>query len=166
MGFQFVLQTHQRFGPRLQVTADPAIVNLLDRHRVQKVVALAALFALLWNAGTLGAQAALPELMPAGQPITHTGALLGLIAYSVLLSMLAGYTTVAAAGAYHRPALRILAALQVTLGLAFEIAFWRLTPVWYHVIFLALVIPATLYGGSLRGPRATRQLMHSRLESA
>jgi hypothetical protein len=117
------------------------------------VLAGASVWALLWNAGTLGVQAALPELMPAGQPITTVGVLLSLIVYGVMLSVLAGYTTVSAAGMYAVPALRILAALQFTLGLVFEISFWRMTPVWYHVVVLALVIPATLYGGSLRGPR-------------
>ena len=114
------------------------------------VIAGAAVWAVLWNAGTLGAQAALPEILPAGQPIVHVGALAGLIAYSVVLSMLAGYTTVAAAGRHPQPALKILAGLQMLLGLSFEIAFWSMTPVWYHLVFLALVIPATLYGGSLR----------------
>src|SRR5687768_16202658 len=88
------------------------------------VLAGASAWALLWNAGTLSAQAALPELMPAGQPITHAGVLLSLIAYGVMLSVLAGYTTVAVAGKYPVPALRILAALQFTLGLVFESAFW------------------------------------------
>ena len=114
------------------------------------VIAGAAVWAVLWNAGTLGAQAALPDILPAGQRITHVGALVGLIAYSGVLSMLAGYTTVAVAGQYPQPALKILAVLQMLLGLIFEIAFWSMTPVWYHIVFLALVIPATLYGGSLR----------------
>jgi hypothetical protein len=117
------------------------------------VLAGATTWAVLWNAGTLGAQAALPELMPAGQAITHSGVLLILIAYGAMLSVLAGYTTVAVARKYAVPALRMLAALQFTLGLVFEIAFWGMTPVWYHVVFVAMVIPATLYGGSLRGSR-------------
>jgi hypothetical protein len=45
---------------------------------------------------------------------------------------------------------RALAALQLALGLVFEILFWDMTPVWYHVVFLALIVPATLYGGTLR----------------
>ena len=125
------------------------------------VIAGASVWAVLWNAGTLGGQAALPGILPAGEPITNVGALLGLIAYSVVLSMLAGYTTVAAAGRYPRPALKILAALQMLLGLIFEISFWSTTPVWYHIVFLALVIPATLYGGNLRaaGQHAPRVAM-------
>ena len=117
------------------------------------VVAGAVLWAVLWNAGTLGAQAALPELLPAKQPITSTAALLGLILYSVLLSLLAGYTTAATAGKHSAQAVRILAALQMTLGIIFEVAFWSMTPAWYHLTLLVLVIPATLYGGSLRASR-------------
>jgi hypothetical protein len=117
------------------------------------VIAGAAVWAVLWNVGTFGAQAAWPDILPAGQAITQVGALVGLIAYSVVLSMLAGYTTVAAAGRYPQPALNILAGLQMLLGLGFEISFWSMTPVWYHIVFLALVIPATLYGGNLRAAR-------------
>jgi hypothetical protein len=121
------------------------------------VIAGAAVWAVLWNAGTLGAQAALPGILPAGQPIAHVGALVGLIAYSVVLSMLAGYTTAVVAGQHPQPSLKILAVLQMLLGLSFEIAFWSMTPVWYHIVFLALVIPATLYGGSLRSAARTHK---------
>lgn len=43
--------------------------------------------------------------------------------------------------------------LQLTLGIVFEVSYWHLMPVWYHLVFLALVGPATLYGGVLRGRR-------------
>jgi hypothetical protein len=121
------------------------------------VLAGAAIWAALWIGGTQAAQAALPDLLPAGQPLTHTGALMGYIVYSVLLSMLAGYVTAAIAEKNPMPAVWGLAVLQLALGIGFEASAWSLTPVWYHIVFLALVVPATVYGGKLRvRPRQAR----------
>jgi hypothetical protein len=114
------------------------------------VLAGAAVWAALWVGGTQAAQSAFPSILPVGQPVTHTGALLGLILYSVLLSMLAGYVTAAIAWKDPMPALWGLATLQLALGIAFEVSAWNLTPVWYHVVFLVLVVPATVYGGLMR----------------
>ena len=114
------------------------------------VVAGAVVWAVLWVGGTLAAQSAFPAVLAAGQPVTHTGALLGLVLYSVLLSLLAGYVTAAIAGKDPMPALWGLATLQLALGIGFEVSAWNLTPLWYHVVFLALVVPATVYGGLMR----------------
>ena len=37
----------------------------------------------------------------------------------------------------------VLAGVQLLLGIMFEAVSWSLTPVWYHLVFLALVVPAT-----------------------
>ena len=119
------------------------------------VLAGAIAWALLWNLGTRLTQAALPDIVRPDQPLTHTGVLLGYIAYSVALSLLAGYIAAWAAGAGGRAmwAVWILAMLQLGLGLFFEISFWSMLPVWYHLVFLALIVPATVYGGLLRERR-------------
>ena len=117
---------------------------------VLAVLAGAAVWAALWIGGTQAAQAAFPSVLAAGQPITHVGALLGLILYSVPLSMLAGYITAAVAVRNPMPAVWALAILQLVLGIVAEVSAWNLMPVWYHVVFLALVVPATVYGGLLR----------------
>ena len=121
------------------------------------VVGGAAVWAALWVGGTQAAQAAFPSVLPVGQPVTHTGALLGLILYSVLLSLLAGYVTAAIGGKDPMPAVWGLAMLQLALGIAFEVSAWSLTPVWYHVVFLALVVPTTVYGGLMRVRRRQAQ---------
>jgi hypothetical protein len=117
---------------------------------VLAVVAGAAVWAALWIGGTQAAQAAFASTLAAGQPVTNVGALLGLIAYSLPLSMLAGYVTAAIAARNPMPAVWALAILQLVLGIIAETSAWSLTPVWYHVVFLALVVPATVYGGLLR----------------
>jgi hypothetical protein len=120
----------------------------------------AVLWAALWIGGAVAAQAAFPDLLRAGQPVTHTGALVGYILYSVLLSVLAGYVTAVVAAKDPMPAVWGLATLQLILGIGFEVSAWSLTPVWYHLVFLALIVPATVYGGLLRVRRRQAQAVY------
>ena len=114
------------------------------------IIAGAVAWAVLWVGGTQAAQAAFPSVLPVGQPVADTGALAGLIVYSVLLSMLAGYVTAAVATREPMRAVWALAIHQLALGIGFEATAWNLTPLWYHLVFLALIIPATVSGGRLR----------------
>jgi hypothetical protein len=121
---------------------------------ILSVVAGAVVWAVLWVGGTQAAQAALPSVLAMGQPVTDVGALVGLIVYSVLLSMLAGYVTAAVATIQSMRPVWALAILQLMLGIGFEASAWNLTPLWYHLVFLTLIVPATLYGGQLRARRS------------
>lgn len=114
------------------------------------VVAGAVLWAVLWVGGTGAARAALPELLDPTRRLDHVGALVGFIAYSVVLSVAAGYVAAAVAKASAMRAVWILAVLQLLIGIAVEASYWDLMPVWYHLAFLALLIPATVYGGRLK----------------
>jgi hypothetical protein len=114
------------------------------------VLAGAAIWAILWVGGTQAAAAEFPNLLAAGQPVTHGGALVGLIIYSVLLSVLAGYVTAAVATGDRMRAVWVLAVLQLAIGVMVEASAWNLTPVWYHLVFLALLIPGAVYGGTVR----------------
>lgn len=117
---------------------------------VGAVIAGAAVWALLWGLGNRVAQGALPEVLAPDAPLTHRGLLSAYIGYSVILSVLAGYVAAAVGGAHAKLAVRALAVLQVSLGLVAEISYWSLMPVWYHLVFLALIVPATVVGGRLR----------------
>ena len=105
----------------------------------------------LWSGGTQAAQAMFPEVLRPEQPIDDTKILLVYVAYSAALSLLAGFVT-AVVGRDRSPmtAVWILAVLQLALGIGFELSYWNLMPAWYHLLFLALLIPATLGGGILR----------------
>jgi len=113
------------------------------------VIAGAVVWAALWVGGTMA-------LVPQGQPVTQVGVLLGLILYSVVLSALAGYVTAAIARAGAMTAVWSLAALQLILGIIAETSAWSMTPVWYHLVFLALIVPATVWGGKRRVATASR----------
>lgn len=123
-------------------------------RKILGVVVGSAVWTVLWNLGNRGGQIAFPEALAPEQPITHFGALLGLIVYSVALSVLAGWlcAAIASAGAGARPmpAVWVLAILHLVLGIWAQATYWHLMPLWYHLIFLALVVPATVYGGWIR----------------
>ncbi len=113
------------------------------------VVAGTVLWGVLWNGGNAGLLAG--GVVEAGEPITSTGLLLGLIAFSAALSVLAGFVAAAIKGAPDAmTAVKLLAAVNLIIGIAVEVMYWDLMPVWYHIVFLALIVPLTLWGGKLR----------------
>lgn len=73
-----------------------------------------------------------------------------LLVGSVCFSVVAGLVTatVGARGSYG-PVLA-LCVIQVALGIFFQLQFWKLMPLAYHVPFLLLLAPATILGGWLQ----------------
>lgn len=120
-------------------------------RRILAVVAGVLVWGVLW---VLGNQVLLSRLPDVAQDLArigdHPGALLGLIIWSVALSVLAGYVTAAVAGVEPMKAVWALAIIQLAIGVVVQVDSWSLMPVWYHVVFLGMIVPATLYGGRLR----------------
>lgn len=113
------------------------------------VVAGVVLWGVLWNALSLGLMSL--GMITAGEPITGVGLLLGLIAYSAALSVGAGWVAAAIKGDPDAmTAVKALAGTNLLIGIVTEVLYWELMPVWYHVVFLALVVPMTLQGGKLK----------------
>ncbi len=112
------------------------------------VIAGALVWAVLWVGGAAVAAALWPVIIEPGQRLEHSGALLSYIVYSVIVSVVAGYLAARIAQGRAR-AVGILAGIQLALGLAIELSAWDMTPAWYHIVFLALLVPALLFGGSL-----------------
>jgi hypothetical protein len=122
--------------------------------RAIAAVGVGALFwAVFWNLGTLIARMVFPGIIDPELPISHTGALVAFVLYSAMLSILAGYITAAVRGATPMVSVWVLACIQLVLGFAFEAAFWHMTPLWYHLVFLAFIVPATVWGGLVRVKR-------------
>ncbi len=68
---------------------------------------------------------------------------------SVLFSIMAGFLTAIIAGE-NRSSTLILGIVLLVVGLIFQIFGWNYFPVWYHLLFLALLVPMTILGGKLR----------------
>jgi len=73
-----------------------------------------------------------------------------LIFQSVLCSLIAGFAA-AAIAKENRKSTLALGVLLLATGVFVEAYHWNYFPLWYHVLFLLLLIPATVLGGRLRG---------------
>jgi len=83
--------------------------------------------------------------------------LLSILVYSVALSVLAGWLTATIARTKPTRHALALGALQLAFEIAAQAAYWSLMPLWYHLPFLALLIPGNLLGAHLRGRRMSVQ---------
>ena len=110
------------------------------------VLAGATLWAILW----LGSNAALAALFPShivvDEYIGHVGILTTMFGLSVVYSVLAGYATGVVARTSRVGHGFALGILQLGLGIFFQAQYWQLMPLWYHLPFLALLLPANVYG--------------------
>jgi uncharacterized membrane protein YeaQ/YmgE (transglycosylase-associated protein family) len=71
------------------------------------------------------------------------------IVRSIIISLIAGYVAALVAKENRRSTL-ILGILLFLFGLMVEMIAWRYLPLWYHFIFLFLLIPVTMAGGKLK----------------
>lgn len=117
-------------------------------RKIGAVFAGMLMWAVLWIGGSTVASVLFPDLLAPGMRVTHAGALAGYLLWSVIISVAAGWLTARLSLGSTR-AVYWLAAVQLFLGIGFEATSWNLTPVWYHVAFLLLLVPAIVYGGSL-----------------
>jgi len=120
---------------------------------VRSILAVLAgmiLWAGLWVGGNAVLRGALPDAYDA-EGLTRSVAVLSLIlVLSVVLSVIAGYLTAAIAGRRAILHAFVFGAVQLAIGVGVQAAVWQQMPLWYHLSFLALLIPASLLGGALR----------------
>jgi len=120
-----------------------------------RVVIAVAVGFVVWSALWITAGRTVVSLLPEHfEAETHATSsapvLLLLIFVSVVVSLVAGWTAAHLARGRATRAARILAGLLLLVGLVVEIGGWGMTPVWYHIAFLALLAPATIAGARLR----------------
>lgn len=113
------------------------------------VTAGVLLWGLLWNLGT----ARLADLFPADlagvERIESTSLLLLMVAYSALLSSAVGWLAARIGGESAFIATLVLSVVNLAIGTLVQTIYWAMMPLWYHLLFLALILPATLLGGRL-----------------
>jgi len=108
-----------------------------------------------WTAVFLGAGALLAVLYPDERAAFDDGGdyratvplLLSLVS-SVVASLAAGFSTAAIAG--KRGAVLVMALLLLATGIGVQASVWSRMPVWYHLVFLALLVPVCLAAGRPR----------------
>jgi hypothetical protein len=84
-----------------------------------------------------------------GQFTADTTLLLMHIVLGSLISVMSGFLAALIAGENKRAPL-ILGFLLVAVGLLKVVMSWPYVPIWYHVIFTAILLPMTILGGKLK----------------
>jgi hypothetical protein len=99
-----------------------------------------------YGAHQLAFQAAIEN---GGQFTADTTLLLTHIVIGTIVSLLSGFLAALIAGESKRAPL-VLGCLLVAFGLLKVVMSWPYVPIWYHVIFTALLLPMTIMGGKLK----------------
>ena len=68
---------------------------------------------------------------------------------AVIISIMAGFIAAVVAGENRRTPL-FLGILLLIAGALVEAMAWSYLPIWYHLIFLAVLIPTTMLGGKMK----------------
>ncbi len=83
-----------------------------------------------------------------GQFTADTSALLTHIVLGLIVSVMSGSLAALIAGENARAPL-FLGILLLALGLLKAVMSWPYVPIWYHVIFTAILLPMAIIGGKL-----------------
>ena len=81
--------------------------------------------------------------------IPDTTILLLHLVRAVIISIMAGFLAAMVANE-NRRAPMILGVVLLLFGIAVQATAWSYLPIWYHLIFLLLLIPMTILGGRLK----------------
>ncbi|HYV39924.1 MAG TPA: hypothetical protein VE988_29830 [Gemmataceae bacterium] len=87
-----------------------------------------------------------------GEFTADTTLLLIHIVLGSIVSVMSGFLAARISGENKRAPL-VLGFLLLAMGLLKMVMSWPYVPIWYHVIFTALLLPMTMMGGRLALPR-------------
>jgi hypothetical protein len=150
------LHLQQACAIRLRVSLTSLSEISIQKETLMMVRSILAVIAgsVTWMVTALGMDAILMSLAPhwfgPNGKVDYVPLMLFMMSYSLLFSILGGY--VAALIARRKEMLHafVLGLLQLAMGIVATIYFFDTAPLWWHLTFLALLIPANLFGGWLR----------------
>lgn len=114
---------------------------------ILSVLAGFAAWTVLWLASNAAVMAVAPGSFREDGTTDSVGILVLILVLSVVFSVVAGWLCAKLA---RRNAMAHALGLGVVLlivGVFVQMQYWDVMPVWYHVLFLALLIPGALLGG-------------------
>lgn len=107
------------------------------------------LWTLLWLGSNAATVAAAPDAFAEDGSTSSAGILALFLALSAIYSVASGWLSVRLAkGTTTQPA-TILGVLLLLVGIGVQASVWAVMPIWYHLPFLALLLPAAVFGGKL-----------------
>ena len=118
---------------------------------IMAVITGFVLWTVLWLAAGQIVLAVNPEATGEdGQIVPTTGLFVLFILVAALACIVSGWLAAVIGRDRGARATMVLALVLLAVGLAVEIFSWSMAPVWYHLVFLGLLVPATVLGGSLK----------------
>ena len=117
------------------------------------IIAGYGIWTIAWLAGNAGLAAAFPqeqELFEAGEALTDPAYLGAALVLSVVCSICAGLLQRMVSAGRSRGALWIMALALLGTGIAVQLGVWERMPLWYHSVFLALIVPVCILSGRSR----------------
>ena len=111
------------------------------------VIAGYAAWTVLWLGGNALLFGETSRVIGEGEAFTAAGTLTGVIVLSIVCSIVAGLTAAKIAASKAAGAVIIMALLLLATGIGVQSGVWTLMPVWYHLAFLALIVPVTIASG-------------------
>ncbi len=118
-----------------------------------------------WMVTALGMDGLLMSLAPQwfgpNGKVESVPLMLLMMTYSLLFSVLGGYVAARIARRKEMQHAFVLGVLQLLLGIMATIKFFDTAPLWWHLTFLTLLIPANVFGGWLRLTRKDKTLNDS-----
>ena len=115
-------------------------------RNILSVLAGFAVWTILWLASNAAIAAAVPGAFGEDGATDNVGILVLFLVLNVVFSVVAGFLCVRLAREKPMRLAWILGVLLLVVGIFVQIQFWDVMPVWYHLIFLALLIPGVLLG--------------------
>ena len=106
------------------------------------------LWTALWLGGNLGLRAAGVVPGDVAQPLIDPMPLFALLVLALVCSLSGGYVAAKVSRSSATGVVVSLGVLLFVTGCFVQSTVWRLMPLWYHVVFLGMVIPVTLAGGA------------------
>jgi hypothetical protein len=83
--------------------------------------------------------------------VDGSGLLAALVVVSAALSVAAGYLTARIAPSADGQHALILGVLLLLVGIAVQMQYWKVMPLWYHLAFLAVLVPGCMLGARFAG---------------
>jgi len=114
------------------------------------VLAGIVLWGILWTGGHAVLTGIFPGAHDADGFTQSAGLLLVYLVGSIVPSLCAGYAAAWIAKLRPMRVVAVLAAVQLAIGIVVQAGVWERAPVWYHVPFLLMVVPAHVLGGWMR----------------
>ena len=108
-----------------------------------------AVWTVIWLGGNALFFKEAAEVVKAGNVYDKAGPLLAVVGLSLVCSLTAGLA--AAAISKNSMVVLIIGVLLLATGIYVQSTVWNQMPVWYHLVFLVLIVPTVVVGGKLIG---------------